>query len=148
MEEEVVVEKVKDEVEEIVVEEKVEGMGMGKSGVFDWLREFLVHRVAGAILDLPWDCAVLDDPHPLGMDTPLLLPPGGPIWTLRFVLHRVHHKVLGQGRWVWVDERGVHPAAPLRLGGFRALGGVSRGMSMAAGATGGGGMWPSLRTRG
>ena len=53
MEEEVVVEKVMDDVEDIVVEERAEGMGMGKSGVSGWLREFLGHWAATAILDLP-----------------------------------------------------------------------------------------------
>ena len=44
-------EKVKGEVEDMVVE-KVEGMGMGQSGVSHWLREFLGQRAAGS----SWTC--------------------------------------------------------------------------------------------
>ena len=56
-------------------------------------------------------------PPPPPSDHLLLLPLESPIWTLRFVMHRAHHKILGRGRWVWVDERGVHKVKPLRVGG-------------------------------
>ena len=92
-------EKVKEEVEEKVkeeVEEKVTGAG-------EWLRVFLGGRAFGAIMDLPWDPAVLAGPHPPNLNHSLLV---SPIWTLRFLMHRVHHKILGQGRWVWADGGG------------------------------------------
>ena len=75
-------------------------------------------RVAGAH-DLPWDPAVLAGPHPPNLDTPLLVAPESPVWTLRFLLVRVHHRLLGAGRWVWVDGGGggvVHLDKPLRPG--------------------------------
>ena len=54
---------------------------------------------------------------PKNMDTPLLVAPEGPVWTLRFWLVRVHHRLLGAGRWVLVDGEGiVHLDKPLRLG--------------------------------
>ena len=40
---------------------------------------------------------VLMGPHPLRLDTLLLLPLENPMCTLRFVLHLVHHKLLGGG---------------------------------------------------
>ena len=44
-------------------------------------------------------------------------PSSSGVWSLRFLLVRVHHRLLGAGRWVWVDERGVvHLDKPLRLG--------------------------------
>ena len=46
-------------------------------------------------MDLPSDATVLDGPHTPGLERPLLPPPESPICTLRFVLHRVRHKVLG-----------------------------------------------------
>ena len=63
-------------------------------------------RAAGAIQDLPWDPAVLAGPLPPNLDTPLLVAPDSPVWTLRFLLVRVHHRLLGAGRWVWVDGGG------------------------------------------
>ena len=55
-------------------------------------------------------------PTPQNLDTPLLAPES-PVWTLRFLLVRVHHRLLGARRWVWVDEGGVvHLGRPLRLG--------------------------------
>ena len=63
-------------------------------------------RDVGAILDLPWDPAVLAGPHPPNLDTPLLVTPESPVWALRFLLQRVHHRLLGAGRWVWVYEGG------------------------------------------
>ena len=74
-------------------------------------------RDAGAIQDLPWDPAVLAGPHPPNLDTPLLVALKSPVWTLRFLLVRVHHRLLGAGRWVWVDEGVVvHVDKPVRLG--------------------------------
>ena len=32
-------------------------------------------------------------------------------------MHRVHHKILGQGRRVWADEGGIHQDKTLRVGG-------------------------------
>ena len=32
-------------------------------------------------------------------------------------MHRLHHKILGHGTWVWVDERRVHTDKPLQVGG-------------------------------
>ena len=75
-------------------------------------------RAVGAIQDLPWYPAVLARPHPPNVDTPLLVNPESAVWTLRFSLVRVHHRLLGAGRWVWVDGGGgvVHLDKPLRLG--------------------------------
>ena len=74
-------------------------------------------RDVGAVQDLPWDPAVLAGPHPPNLDTPLLVAPESPVWTLRFLLVRVHHWLLGEGRWVWMDEGGVaHLDKPLCLG--------------------------------
>ena len=108
--EEVAEEMVKEEVGEELVEDKVQGTGMA------WLRGFLGNRGAGAIMDMPWDPSVVAEPHPLGLDVPLLPPPESSIWALRFVMQRVHHKILGQARWVRVDERGVHEDKPLQVG--------------------------------
>ena len=55
-------------------------------------------RDAGAIQDLTWDPAVLAGPHPPNLDTPLLVAPESPVWTLRFLLVQVHHRLLGAGR--------------------------------------------------
>ena len=74
-------------------------------------------RDAGALQDLPCDPAFLGGPHPAHLDTPLLVAPESPVWTLRFLLVRVHHRLLGAGRWAWVDEGGlVHLDKALRLG--------------------------------
>ena len=47
-------------------------------------------------------------PHPRNLDTPLLVAPESPVWTLQFLLQRVLHRLVGGGvgRWVWVDEGG------------------------------------------
>ena len=55
-------------------------------------------------------------PTPQNLDHPLLVPPESPIWTFCFLMHRVHHKILGQGRWMWTDEKGIHQDKPLRVG--------------------------------
>ena len=82
-----------------------------------WLTGIMGSRDAGALQDLPWDPAVLAGPHPPNLDTPLLVAPESPVFTLRFLLVRVHHPLLGAGRWVWVDEGGVvHLDKPLHLG--------------------------------
>ena len=65
---------------------------------------------------VPWSPPALEGPQPPGLDDPLLLPPESPIWTLRFLLHRTHQKMLGEGRWVWVDEKGVHANRPPKVG--------------------------------
>ena len=74
-------------------------------------------------------------PHPTALDHPLLLPLESSIWTRPFLMHRVHHKILGQGKWVWVDERGVHKDKPLWVGG----GGGFQGNGTGNGNVGGGG---------
>ena len=91
--EEMVEETVKVEVEEKVVVVVVGGQ---------WLTVFWGMRDAGAIQDLPWDPAVLAGPQSPNLDHPLLVPPESPVWTLRFLMRRVHQRILGQGRWVWV----------------------------------------------
>ena len=74
-------------------------------------------RDAGALHDLPWDPAVVASPRPPNLDTPLLVTPESPVWTVRFSLQWVHHRLLGAGWWVWVDEGGVaHLDRPPRLG--------------------------------
>ena len=45
-------------------------------------------------------------PAPPNLDTPLPVAPESPVWTLRFLLQRVHQRLLGGGGWVWVDEGG------------------------------------------
>ena len=95
------------------VEAKVEGGG-------DWLRFFGGSRDAGAIDDLPWDPAVLVGPHPPKPDHRLLVPQESPAWTLCFLMHRLHQRLLGPRRWVWVDEGGlVHLDKPMRVGVVR-----------------------------
>ena len=107
--------KVKEEVEGKVVEEKVVEEKVAGAG--QWLRGCLGSPTAGTIMDLPRDPAVLAGPHPPNLDQPLLVPPESPVWTLRFLMHCVHHKILGRGRWVWADEEGIHQGKPLRVGG-------------------------------
>ena len=85
-------------------------------------------RAAGAIQDLPWDPAVLAGPHPPNLDTPLLVDPESPVWTLRFLLVRVHPRLLGAGRWVWVDGGGGGVCPPGQApapGGGRGVVGVA-----------------------
>ena len=102
---------VKEEVEEVVEEETLDGTDMA------WLREYLENPGAGANMDMPWDGAILEGPRPPRLDTLVLLPSEIPVCTLFSVMHRVHHNILGQGRWVWVAERGVHTDKPLQVGG-------------------------------
>ena len=100
-----------------VKEEEEEVPGGGGGGASDWLRGLMGSRAAGALLDLRWDPAVLAGPHPPNLDTPLLVAPESPVWTLRFLLVWVHHRLLGARRWVWVNGGGVvHLDKPLRLG--------------------------------
>ena len=120
---EVVEVDVQGEMEEASVKEEedetkvVEAAPAAGGGVSQWLRGLMGSRAAGAIQDLPWDPAVLAGHHPPNLDTPLLVDPESPVWTLRFLLVRVHHRLLGAGRWVWVDGGGVvHLDKPLRLG--------------------------------
>ena len=92
--EEMVKETVKEEVEaKVVVEPAVR-----EGGVSQWLRLLRGSREAGAIRNLPWDPAVLAGPHPPNPDTPLLVAPETPVWTLRFLLQRVHHRLFGAPR--------------------------------------------------
>ena len=110
-----------EEREEGMVKEEVEAKVLVETpaagGVSHWLRTMMGLIDAGAIKDLPWHPAVLAGPHPPNLDTPLLVAPESPAWTLRFLLVRVHHRLLGAGRWVWVDKgRVVHLDEPLRLG--------------------------------
>ena len=94
---------VKDEEEETKVVEAAPAAGGGDERLAQGL---MGSRAAGALHDLPWDPAVLAGPQPPNLDTPLLVAPGSPVWTLRFLLVRVHHRLLGAGRWVWVDGGG------------------------------------------
>ena len=100
-------------------------------------------RAAGALQDLPWDPAVLVGPHPPNLDTPLLIAPESPVWTLRFLLVRVHQRLLGAGQWVWVDEGGGCPPGQARAprGGQRVVG-VAMCVAGAGEAMGGGGRPP------
>ena len=81
-------------------------------------------RVARAIMDLPGGTAVLASPHPPNLDHLLFVPPERALCNLRFLMHRVHHKILGHGKWVWADEGGIHQDKRLRVGGaFQVNGG-------------------------
>ena len=114
--------------EEIVKEEEeaklVVATPAGGGGVSQWLREIVGSRDVGALHDMPWDPAVLAGPHLPNLDTPLLIAPESPVWTLRFLLVQVHHGLLGAGRWVWVDKGGGCPPgqAPAPRGGQRVVG--------------------------
>ena len=101
-------EKVKEEVEEKVVEEKVTAAG-------EWLGGFMGGRAVGAIMHLAWHTAILAGLHPPNLNHPLLVRLESPISTLRFLMQPVQHKILGQGRWVWADEGGIHHDKPLRV---------------------------------
>ena len=61
-------------------------------------------------------------PHPPNLDTPLLVASESPVWTLRFSLQRVPHRLGGGG--VWVDEGGGGPLGqdPAPRGGQRVVG--------------------------
>ena len=83
MEEEIVKDQ---EAAKLVVATPAEGGGGSQ-----WLRGMMGSRDAGALQDLPWDPAVLRGPHPPNLDTPLLVAPESPVWTLRFLLVWVHH---------------------------------------------------------
>ena len=78
----------------------------GGGGVSQWLRGLIGSRAAGAIEDVPWDPTVLAGPQPPNLDSPLLVDLESPVWTIRFLLVRVHHRLLGAGRRVWVDKGG------------------------------------------
>ena len=136
--EETVEEKVKKEVEEKAVEEKA-------VRVRQWLRVFWEAREAGSIQDLPWDPTVLAGPHPRNLDQPLLVPPESEIWNMLFLMHCVHHKILGLWRSVSADEGGGPPRQTPAGGG----GGGSRGLVVAIGVAhkeeGGGAPPPSKR---
>ena len=135
---------VKDEEEETkVVEAAPEG-----GGTSDGLRGLMGSRAAGALQDLPWDPAVLGGPHPPNMDTPLLVAPESPVWTLRFFLVRVHHRLLGAGRWVWVDGGGGLSTwtSPCAWGWSRGRGGGN--VSCRGRGTSGGGRCPPPRKGG
>ena len=162
-----VVARVKDEEVDVVVEEDVQGEMEEASvkeeeeetkvvepapaggGGGQWLRGLMGSRAAGDIQDLPWDPAVLAGPHPRNLDTPLLVDPETPVWTLRFLLVRVHHRLLGAEHWVWVDggEGGfVHLDKPLRLGWSRGRGGGN--VSCRGRGIGDGGRWAPPRKGG
>ena len=110
MEEEV--DKEEEEAKVLVVTPAGRGGGGGH-----WLRGMMGSRDAGALQELPWAPAVLAGPHPPKLGHPPPRRPESPVWTLRFLLVRVHHRLLGAGRSVWVDEgEVVHLDKPLRLG--------------------------------
>ena len=86
--EDVVQDRVKEVVEEVVV--KVEGPGMA------WFRGFFFGKPgAGGHHGYAWGPRRPQGPPRL--ETPLLLPSVSPVWTFRFVMHRVHHKIFGPG---------------------------------------------------
>ena len=107
--EDMVEEKMKEDVK--VVEDNVTGGGGG------WPRTLLGGQLAAAIMDLPWDPADLAGPHPPNLEHPLPVPLEIPTWTLRCLMHRVHRKVVGEGRWVCADEGVIHQDKHLRVGG-------------------------------
>ena len=117
-----------EEMEEEIVKEEEEAKVVVKTpaggGGGQWLKGMIGLRDAGALQDLPWDSAVVACLHPPNLDTPLLVAPESPVWTLRFLLVRVHHRLLGAGRSVWVDEGGGCPPAqaPAPRGGQRVVG--------------------------
>ena len=76
------------------VEAKVVVETPARGGLSQCLRVMMGSRDAEAIHDLPWDPAVLARPPPPNLDTPLLVTPESPVWTLRFLLQRVHHQLL------------------------------------------------------
>ena len=89
-------ETVEEKAKEKVLEEKAVGAGQ-------WRRVFGGAREAGSIQDLPLDPAVLAGPHPPNLDTPLFAPPPPPgpsDLESPFFDVAVHHKMLGQRRWV------------------------------------------------
>ena len=68
---------------------------------------------ARALQDLPWDPAVLAGPHPPNLETPLLVAAKSPVWSLQFLLVRVHHWLLGEGRWYGWTRGGLStPTSP------------------------------------
>ena len=100
----------------------------GGGGTSDWLRGLMGSRAAGGLQDLPWDPAVVAGPHPPNLDTPRLVAPESPVWTLRFLLVWVHHRLLGAGQWVWVGGGGgggCPPGRALAPGGGRGVVGVA-----------------------
>ena len=115
---------VKEEEEETKVVEAAPAVGGGTS---DWLRGLMGSRAAGGLQDLPWDPAVLAGPQPPNLNTPLLVAPESPVWTLQFLFVRVQHRLLGAGRWVWVDGGGggCPPGQAPAPGGGRGVVGVA-----------------------
>ena len=132
-----------EEMEEEIVkrEEEAKAVVASPAGgrASQWLRQMMGSRCAGALQVLPWDPAVLAGPTSQNLDTPLLVAPESPVWTLRFLLVRVHHRLLGAGRWVWVDEGGViHLDKALHLGVVNGSWGWQRELPGAGEAMGGG----------
>ena len=88
-----------EEMEEEIVKEKEEAKVVvatpAAGGLSQWLRGMMGSRDTGGLQDLPWDPAILAGPHPPNLDTPLLVAPESPVWTLWFLLVRVHHRVGG-----------------------------------------------------
>ena len=63
-------------------------------------------------------------PTPQNWDNPLLVAPESPVRTLRFLLQRVHHQLVGGGAVGMGGRRGVGPRgqAPAPRGGQRVVG--------------------------
>ena len=93
------------------------------------LRLLLGSTDAGAIQDLPWDAALLAGPHPPNVDTPLLVGPDSPVWTLRFLLQRVHHRLLGGGGYGWTRGGAGSPGQAPAAGGSQRVVGVATGVA-------------------
>ena len=127
---------VKEEEEAKVVVERPAGVG---GGVSQWLGVMMGSRHAGPIQDLPWDPGYLAGPHPPNLDNPLLVAPESLVWTLRFLLQRLHHRLLGGGGVGMGARGGGGPPgqAPAPKGGQRVVG-VARGVAGAAEEMGGG----------
>ena len=68
--------------EEVEVKVVVDTPPAGGGGSSQWLRVMMGSRDAGAIQDVPWLPAVLAGPPPSKLDTPLLVAPESPVWTL------------------------------------------------------------------
>ena len=140
--------KVKEDVEEglveEMVEEKVKEEVEGKAvGAGQWVRGFLGGGTAGAIMDVLWDPAVLVRLHPPNPRPPPPCPPGESDLESPFFDAACASQILGQGRWVWADEGGIHHYQTPTGGG-----GVCRGLLVAPGVAReeeGGGALPFLQ---
>ena len=116
-----------EEMEEGMVKEEVEAKVAvetpARAPVSQWLRGMMRSRDAGAIGDLPWDPAVLAGPRPPNLDTPLLVAPESPVWTLRFCCSGCTTGSWGPGGgYGWTKGDGPPGQAPTPMGGQRVVG--------------------------